>query len=973
MAYEIPQELEYKEKILFGLTFKQVSVLIISSIISILFYIFTNHQFYAKITVVVILELIGLAFMFLDLQRHIKNIFKFFQNKTIKFGTFKMNRLVGIKKVKKRTINKNLSVIKVSSTNFGIKKEKEKEMIVSTFRKFLNSLDFPVQIFIQTHTVNLEDYLNKYKEKENNVYSDDYQRLLKKEVNDNQLLDRSFFIIIKKTHNLDIQTKVVQDGLSNLKLDSDRLSTKELKDFLATYYGGDFEGKTLSYISPDKIKNHYNYLQVDKQLVRTITVSGYPRTVEAGFLDKIISLQGNFDISLHIEPYDIESMLVNVNRQLQKQLADLYSAKQKGILSPVLEIQAKDTRNILEELQKGKDKLFSVSFYITCRAKNKKELNLITKKIESMLNSIMLVPKVYPYRQLDLYKSASPLANDVCKSKRTLPTTSLSAFFPFTSSFLDVDDDGILFGLNKNNIPIIKDIFSLSNPNGLILAQSGGGKSYLTKLIIARHILNGNKVMIIDPQGEYGSLCSTFGGQEVVLSRNSSSMINPFDLMGQKYMDKRLFLMDFWNVMFSDLSGTQKAFLDKATTRAYSSYRIDETTAKFTRYPIIGNLLKELKFYLSKASPQEKVSLDILINKVSMFTEGVFKFMNRHTHVNLASDLISFNISDLPNQVKPMMMFLTLDFIYNKMKKEDGKKLLIIDEAWSLLNRSQDATYLMEIVKTCRKFGMGILLLNQEVDGLLDSKAGKSVLANTSYSILLRQKSAVIDKIVKTFHLSSTEKELLLSASVGKGLLLLENEHSELHIISSSFEKNMIDTRIEPVVEEIKEEPECDTLNLDNDIYLESELSKEDIDFLKRNGYSALTFMDFYNKRDKYIIKKKKSEGTNHMLMIDLVVKYLKEKGFEPKEFKTVLPDVVVNIKGRLVAFEIETGDYLTTNRKKFEEKVKMLRKHYSDYFFVILDRNLQVKYGEYGKVLTKRNFISVMDKYLVSEQDLLN
>ena len=223
-------------------------------------------------------------------------------------------------------------------------------------------------------------------------------------------------------------------------------------------------------IAPKKIKNFRDYLDVDNKLNRIISAKGYPRMVEPGFLDKIITTSGDFDLSIHIEPYSIESTMVMLNKQLQKQRADLYSAELKKSVNPSLEIKYKDTRNVLENLQKGQEKLFNVSLYINCKADNLEELNLLTKKIQSELNSIMIIPSIPNFRMVQGLKSTTPFACDELKSKRNITTKALSAFFPFTSRFLEIDDSGIWFGSNKNKIPIIKDIFKFTNPNGCILA-----------------------------------------------------------------------------------------------------------------------------------------------------------------------------------------------------------------------------------------------------------------------------------------------------------------------------------------------------------------------------------------------------------------------------------------------------------------------------------------------------------------------
>jgi type IV secretory pathway VirB4 component len=267
-------------------------------------------------------------------------------------------------------------------------------------------------------------------------------------------------------------------------------------------------------------------------------------------LDKIISSGENYDISVHIEPFPIEDTLIQLNRELQKQQADLYAEKSKGIYNPSLEIKFNSTKKVLQDLQKGKQKLFNVSLYVLCKGKNKKEAELLSKKIKADLEGLMIQSKTPLFQMQTAYESLLPVGRDSLKVKRNIHTKGLSAFFPFSSPFLDVENEGILLGLNKNGIPYIKDIFQLTNQNGIVLATSGGGKSYFTKLMISRQHMNGCGVIIIDPQGEYLAITEHYGGETITISKNSETMINPLDLMGHEYLEKRLSLMDLFKIMF---------------------------------------------------------------------------------------------------------------------------------------------------------------------------------------------------------------------------------------------------------------------------------------------------------------------------------------------------------------------------------------------------------------------------------------
>ena len=445
---------------------------------------------------------------------------------------------------------RKIAVLNVDSINFGIKPQKEQETIMFAFQKFLNSIDFPIQILMTTETLDLDIYLRKLKTKIDNernqeIY-DSYKKHMKDLIEKNSAMNRNFYVVIPEVTDIEIQIRLCEERLHSLNLKTKRLNSLELRKVFSKIFDS-------NELTPNLIKNSPDFLEIDGKFHKIIYAHGYPRSVEKGFLDKLVSCSGNFDFSLHINPQQIENTIILLNKELQKQRADLYSAKIKNQFNPSLEIKYKDTKAVLENLQKGNEKLYNIGFYINCRADTLEELRLLARKIESELNSLLIIPRQPNFRMIKGFKSCLPLAKDYLGITRNITTSALSAFFPFTSSFFKFDETGIWFGLNKNNIPIIRDIFKLSNSNGMCLASSGAGKSYMTKLFITRHLLNGTKVIVIDPQSEYKNLVKKFEGQRINLSRTSDTIINPLDLMGHDYAEKRLSLMDLMPVMLGIL------------------------------------------------------------------------------------------------------------------------------------------------------------------------------------------------------------------------------------------------------------------------------------------------------------------------------------------------------------------------------------------------------------------------------------
>lgn len=988
MPYEIPQELQYKEKIIFNLTFQQLAYASIFIPISLLI-LKSNLEFNLRLILALIPLAIGFAFIFLNFQNTLKNFFYWIKFRNATTMSKNMIKFLGIKSIKNNTIElsskEKIAILKAEPINFNIKNTREKEAMITGFQKFLNSLDFPIQIVMSTSPLNIKSYLDSIDIKKYKKQFESYKNNLDRLIKENKVMNRNFYLIIKETSNIEIQIRICEEKLTNIGIKTARLNDKELKEILKSLFSENIQDKAdkevnkdnyLHYlIAPKSIENNADYIKVNETFSRTIAVHGYPRIVEPGFLDKIITSQGDFNLSLFIEPFNIETTMIMLDKQLQKQRADLFSIKNNSSINPSLEIKYNDTKRILEDLQKGKEKLFNVSLYINCKADNLNDLNLLTKKIESDLNSLMIIPKIPAFQMLQGLKSTSPLSINSLKINRNIATEALSAFFPFTSSFLNIDNEGIFLGLNKHGIPVIKDIFKLSNYNGFILSQSGSGKSFFTKLMIMRQLINDVKVMVIDPQSEYIGLTKEFDGELITISKDSETIINPLDLMEHDYSEKRLSLMDLMAVMLGEVSDIQKAVLDKAITSTYEKKGITTKEKTWNRKPpILEDLLNELKFMEKKATIIEKPTYRSLMNRLSMYVDGVFSFLNQHTNINFNNKFVCFNIGEMPKQVKPVVMFLILDYVYAKMKKDKEKKLLVIDEAWSLLARTEEESYIFEIVKTCRKFNLGLLLITQDVSDLIQSKAGNAVLNNSSYTFLLRQKPSIIDEVMKKFQLSSEERNYILTANVGEGILILENDHTELKVIASEEEHKIATTNpneliISKKISSEKQEEVNIKVNEQKRFFSKSELGEDEIEFLLNKGYSISSHIAIDSKsRKDYVLKPNENESNAHYFLVKSIEQYVIRFTKKIKLYETVKPDVVFEYKNNEYAIEVETGSKHDLN--KIKDKVTYLNETYfENWCFVVTSKYEKKKYERLGRTYSRFELLEYLNELFNAKQ----
>ncbi len=1021
MGYDIPPPLQHKEKILFGLTFVQLAYAFPAFLV-IFFLIFkTPFSIYVSGTMSLVVVAVAGFFMFFDGLQRIKNWYNYLKNPKVKVLSKVLKQIVDIKKIDEGIIHQSkskLAIIEVIPMNFMLKTEEEKESIMIGFQKFLNSLDFPIQIHITSNPIHLGNHFKHVdkktrakiqeiqKQKPTNEKEKEEQRkeiehlqklinsycgFVRESIEKNNIQNRNFYIIIREKDNLEMQVKVCSEKLANLGLKVKRLQDKVIIGVLHSYIASkkqkelkEEETKDIAHFlfAPEKIHFFPDHFRVDDTFCKVISVTGYPHSVEMGFLDRIISSGEKYDISIHIEPFPIDFTMIQLNRELQKQQADLYADSKKGILNPSLEIKFKSTRKVLEDLQKGKQKLFNVSLHVLGRRginqqdkkpveKAKKDVHLLAKRIKADFDGLMIQSTTPQFQMLDAYASMLPLANDKLNFKRNIHTEGLAAFFPFSSPFLDIENDGILLGLNKNKIPYIKNIFNLANANGIILATSGSGKSYFTKLLLSRQYLNGCDIIIIDPQGEYLAITEHYKGETITISKNSETIINPLDLMGHEYLEKRLSLMDLFHIMFGEINELQKSLLDKAIDLTYENCGITRDSWESHEPPIMSDLLETLTKLEKKAVQQEKVTYRALINRIQMYTKkGVFGFLDRKTQINFENNFVCFNIGNMPKQVKPVVMYLVLDYVYMKMKGSSRRKLLVVDEAWSMLQTAKESSYIFEIVKTCRKFNLGLLMITQDVADLVGSKAGHAVLANTSYTFLLRQKPAVMRNVAKTFNLSQAERDFLVSAQLGNGILILENEHQELEVIASPEEHKLITTnpdemmriseKKKPKESKIKKESEKANLDLTKLVIPAKGLSVLQVNVLNNHGYILKKGYGLRSGPHSFYVKPRSNESPEHALLIGLIAEEIEKYTDKVWLYETKKPDIIFENKVRQkIALEIETGKGFSSHKKRLIEKFSQCKKTYRERIYIILtNRSIRDRYKRFDIPLLKREDI---------------
>lgn len=547
-------------------------------------------------------------------------------------------------------------------------------------------------------------------------------------------------------------------------------------------------------IAPPAIEVDFDFIKIGETYFKTLFIIGYPRYVGANWLSPLINFNHTLEISMFHYPVDAQAVLQDMKRKIGEMEATISTDVQRGkIIDPNLEVTLDDARTFQQNIAKGAEKFFQFGLYITIPAETKEELVNITKQVESLLGSILVISKHATLQQEDGFKTTLPYGHDKLLVTRNMDTTSLATTFPFTSSSL-TSNEGIMYGLNEHNGSlIIFDRFSLENANTVVFAKSGGGKSYMTKLEALRYLMFGTEIIIIDPEEEYKNLCNAIGGEYISFDFKSDTKINPFDLSGTYEEEnelglKILSLHGLFRVIMGQLSTTEDAILDRALVQTYKNKGIvaDSPQTQTLQPPLMEDLYKVL---IGMEEPQAKT----LAERIEKFVKGsLVGIFDQYSNMDLRNTFTVFGIKNLEAELRPIAMYIILDFIWTRVKRDLKRRILIVDEAWYMMQYPDSASFMYSIAKRARKYYLGLTTITQDVEDFLSTEYGKAIVTNSSIQILLKQSAAAIDKLAEVFYLTDGEKHLLLGADVGEGLFFAGSSHVAMRVIASPNEDKLV-------------------------------------------------------------------------------------------------------------------------------------------------------------------------------------
>lgn len=568
-------------------------------------------------------------------------------------------------------------------------------------------------------------------------------------------------------------------------------------------------------IAPSAIEIDFNHIKIGNKYFRSYFAVGYPSYVSPNWLAPLINFEYPLDISTFYFPRDTTEIIKNLTNKIAQLQATLDLQTQSGLIpDPTIKVALRDAQELQDSMASGNEKFFQYGLYITARAETLDALEKVCDNLESTMATIGIIIKPATLQQEQGFQTCIPYGIDKIEMYRNMDTTSLATTFPFTSSTLTMEK-GILYGINLHNRSlVIFDRFSMPNANMVVFASSGAGKSYTIKLEAVRSLMMGTEIIVIDPEKEYEDLCNTVGGEYISFSQDGSQKLNPFDLSGlytaeeDELRFKILSLSGLVRMMMGgNLNPEEAAILDRALILTYKEKGI---TPDIRTHNNEAPLLEDLYKILQAMAEEEAHSMATRLEKyVRGSASGVF---DQRSNVDLKNTFTVFSIRDLLDDIRPMAMYVILDYIWTRIKRDRRKRLLIIDEAWIMMQYPDAARFVYSIAKRARKYALGLTTITQDVNDFLGSDFGKAIVNNASIQLLLKQSPAAIDNIQKTFYLTEGEKAYLLSSGVGEGIFFAGRNHVAFQVVASENEHNLITTNPIELIERDKAKADAQAL-----------------------------------------------------------------------------------------------------------------------------------------------------------------
>jgi hypothetical protein len=708
------------------------------------------------------------------------------------------------------------AVLECSTLAFGIKGEAEQRAIIGGWAALLNSLSHPLQVTIRSRRLD-PDVLAPVQPDgghAHRVLRESYGRLVEELVGQRRLLDRRFFVVVPydrpagqrgssggEAAALEQRVRWIDGSLRRLDLQPRRLTGVELAEILRRTVdpvsvvqpvgAEDTLLDAAELVSPSAMREEPGLLNIGDARARALVVTRYPGRLEPGWLGALQELDGDLDVSLHVHPNAGPAVMSFLERRIAELSSTVRIAEdQGGRVDAYRRVALQDAVELQDRIAQGSERLFDVSLYVAAWADDDEALDAATRRVEAHLGSRLVHTRRLLFQMRAGVVSALPVGTDTVGVRRVLSTSALAATFPFGGTDLPARS-GLLYGINAaSRSPVVLDRFALENHNAVVFATSGAGKSYLVKVELARAMLAGYRALLIDPEGEYTGLLTQLGAAGIVIGPGAPSGLDPFALASGSpgALSARIaMLTTLIGLLVGGMQPSERAAGAAAISFAFSRAGFAEGK------PIEGLVPPQL------AEVQDRLramtGMDTMAARLDRYVSGAGAWLVRRGEASAlrAGGSAVYTLAGLPEEDRPIAMFLVLDRIWRSLADTTQPTLVVVDEAWWLMRHPDTAAFLFRLVKTARKRRAGLTLVTQDVGDVLNSPDGEAVIANAALQILMKQAPQAMPRLAELFRLTRAEQTWLLNARRGEGLLVAQGRRVPFQVVSSAAEARLIE------------------------------------------------------------------------------------------------------------------------------------------------------------------------------------